>query len=270
MDNKSVVIYVLTHKEIEEKYDPLLYKPILNGSANSKKDYGYIRDDSGDNISKLHDNYSELTSEYWAWKNSKADVIGFCHYRRWFVKNLRVEKLDKSDILNDLEEYDIILPDKSFFNQTLYDIQKELDVTNPNYDATYDDYFKVEDILEKYFPEYSKFYKDVMNGKEMWAFNFFISNREIANNYFEWLFEVLNRLGEEIDLSKYDSRDSRVFGFIAERLLTTYVVKNNFKVKEYPILVSGERKYPMLYVLYSKYPMLKIFEKCYSYLINGK
>lgn len=267
--DKSVEIYVMTHKEIKENFDHSLYKPILNGSANAKQDYGYIRDDSGENISKLHKNYGELTSEYWVWKNSKADIIGFCHYRRWYVKNLRVEKLNKSDILNDLEEYDIILPNKAKNDQTLYDFQKELDITNPYYDATYEDYFKVEDILGKFFPEYLDSYRKVMNGKEMWPYTFFICKREIANKYFEWLFDVLSRLGEEIDLKKYDSRDSRVFAFITERLFTAYVVKNDFKVKEYPILISGERKHPMLYVLYSKYPMLSIFEKFIYILLNA-
>lgn len=256
MDN-DVEIYVMTHKEIEEEYDPSLYKPILNGSANVKQDYGYIRDDSGDNISKLHDYYGELTSEYWVWKNSKADIIGFCHYRRWYVKNLKLEKINKSDILKDLDEYDIILPNKLKFDDTLYVLQKKSDITDPNYDATYEDYLKVEKVLEKYFPEYVKYYREVMNGKEMWACTIFISKREKANEYFEWLFSVCDKLNDEIDLGKYNSRDPRVFAFISERLLNTYIVKNNMKVKEYPIIITeGGRKYPKLYVLFSRIPIL--------------
>lgn len=258
---EDVEIYVMTHKEIEEEYDSSLYKPILNGSINSKQDYGYIRDDSGDNISSLHDNYGELTSEYWVWKNSKADIIGFCHYRRWFVKNLKLEKLKKSDILKDLKEYDIILPSKSTFDETLYDFQKKSDITDPDYDATYEDYLKVEEVLEKFFPDYAKTYHDIMNGKEMWACTIFICRREKADEYFQWLFSVIDKLKYEFDLAKYESRDPRVFAFIAERLFTTYVVNNNLKIKEYPLIITeGGRKYLWLYVLFLKFPILEKIE----------
>ena len=258
---KTVEIYVMTHKEIEEEYDSSLYKPILNGSANAKEDYGYIRDDSGDNISKLHDNYGELTSEYWVWKNSKADIIGFCHYRRWYVKNLKLDKLSKHDILKDLDDYDIILPEKIKSDDTWYNLQKKWDFSYPDYDATYDDYLKVEEVLEKFFPDYAKTYNNVMNGNEMWACTIFISKRETANEYFKWLFSVCDKLKDEIDLKKYDTRDSRVFAFIAERLFTAYIVRNNLNVKEYPLIITeGGRKYLRLYVLFSRFPFLEKLE----------
>lgn len=260
--DKSVEIYVLTHKKITEPYDNSLYKPILNGSINVVDDFGYIRDDSGDNISSLNDYYGELSGEYWAWKHSNADIIGFCHYRRWFSRNLTWKKLTKQDIIKDLSEYDIILPQELRFDKSLYDFQKDLDITDPNYDATYEDYLKVEEVLEKYFSDYAKFYNDVMNGNKMWAYNMFISSRETADDFFKWIFGVLSKLSDELDLKKYtrDLRDPRVFAFIAERLLTVYVVKNNLKVKQYETLYS-ERKFPILQSIYARYPRLRIFER---------
>ena len=85
--NQKVKIYILTHKKITETYDKSLYFPLFNGSINSDEHYGYLRDDIGDNISKYNEFLAEFTGEYWAWKNSDADIIGFCHYRRWFVKD---------------------------------------------------------------------------------------------------------------------------------------------------------------------------------------
>ena len=94
----KIEIYILTHKPFDEEYDKELYKPLLNGSASHEDDFGFLRDDTGDNISHLNNKFSELTGEYWAWKNSDADIYGFCHYRRWFVKNLKLDKLTKEDI----------------------------------------------------------------------------------------------------------------------------------------------------------------------------
>ena len=87
----SMKIYVLTHKKFDyEKND--LYEPLLNGSALLNEDFGYTRDDTGDNISNLNPYYAELTGEYWAWKNSNVDIIGFCHYRRYFVTGISLKK----------------------------------------------------------------------------------------------------------------------------------------------------------------------------------
>lgn len=257
---EKVEIYVMTHKKIIEPYDKSLYKPIVNGSFNSNQDWGYIRDDSGDNISHLHDNYGELTSEYWVWKNSNADIIGFCHYRRWFVKKFKWKKITKSDIIRDLNEYDIILPHNVKYHKSLYDIQKESDILTPNYDAAYEDYLKVEEVLKNFFPDYAKYYHDVMNGKILWPYTLFISKREIADEYFKWLFDVLNELNNSIDLNKYASRDKRVFAFISERLFTTYIIKNNLKVKEYDIY-NSDRKLPLLEVINSRFPYIRLFEQ---------
>ena len=114
----NIKVYVLTHKEIEENYDCPPYVPLLNGSALLKEDFGYLRDDTGENISKLNINYAELTGQYWAWKNSDADIIGFCQYRRWFVRNFKYDKLTEEDIQKDLENFDIILPQMGRSNHT--------------------------------------------------------------------------------------------------------------------------------------------------------
>ena len=55
----NIEIFILTHKKFDEQYDLNLYKPLLNGACLLDEDYGYIRDDSGDNISKLNKYFAE-------------------------------------------------------------------------------------------------------------------------------------------------------------------------------------------------------------------
>lgn len=40
-------------------------------------------DDTGDNVSRYQPYLSELSVQYWGWKNVRADYLGLCHYRRY-------------------------------------------------------------------------------------------------------------------------------------------------------------------------------------------
>ena len=188
--SKNIKIYILTHKKIKESFDNP-YIPLLNGSVLLAEDFGYLRDDTGDNISELNKYYAELSGQYWAWKNSDAEIIGFCHYRRWFVKDFRFNKLTSEDILMDLSKYDIILPQKSMLQ---YSLKKTIICglnENPNYGAKWEDYIKLEKILKTKFPDYYEIYKKVMMNNECYSANMFITSRDLANEYFSWLFQVL-------------------------------------------------------------------------------
>lgn len=256
----NITIYILTHKKISEKYDEKLYKPLLNGSYFIQEEWDYIKDNTGDNISKLNPYYAELTGEYWAWKNSNADIIGFNHYRRWFVRNLKFDKLTKKDILHDLNTNDIILPQRSRVKRSIkktiiHELKK-----NPEYGAKWEDYVKLENIIKRYFPEYYESYTSVMNSKECYSNNMFICRFELANEYFSWLFDIIDKLKKEIDFSKYSENNKRVFGFFSEILLTVFVKKHDLKVKEHYLLLS-ERKIPIIHVLLRRFPIVEDIEQ---------
>ena len=251
---EKIIIYVLTHKKFNEEYDKDLYKPLLNGSYFISEPLDYIKDDTGDNISKLNPYYAELTGEYWAWKNSDADIIGFNHYRRWFARNLKFDKLTKEDILNDLKTNDIILPQKSIVKKSVKtQIIKGLE-KYPDYGAKWEDYVKLGNILKEDFPEYYETFNKIMNGNKCYSNNMFICNSELADKYFSWLFKVIDKLEPEIDFSKYPENNKRIFGFFSETLLTVFVEKHNLKVKEH-YLVLSERKIPLIHVLQRRFPI---------------
>ena len=156
----NVTIYVLTHKSFDCPNDDI-YKPLLNGSFNYTDDFGYLRDDSGDNISNLNNYYAEMTGEYWVWKNSDSNIIGFCHYRRYFAKNILLKKLEKEDIEEILNDYDMILPNRVRMGMTnVEDIKKTRKYLD--YGPYIEEYCKLRDILEMYYPDYIKYYDVIL------------------------------------------------------------------------------------------------------------
>ena len=80
----DLTIYTLTHKHFT-KPDDNMYVPLQVGTAINSP-LGYLRDDTGDNISALNGYYSELTGLYWIWKNvHDINYVGTCHYRRFLI-----------------------------------------------------------------------------------------------------------------------------------------------------------------------------------------
>lgn len=264
----NVTIYVLTHKSFDCPNDDI-YKPLLNGSFNYTDDFGYLRDDSGDNISNLNNYYAEMTGEYWVWKNSDSNIIGFCHYRRYFAKNILLKKLEKEDIEEILNDYDMILPNRVRMGMTnVEDIKKTRKYLD--YGPYIEEYCKLRDILEMYYPDYIKYYDEMLKNKECYWFNMFICKKELANDYFEWVFDILKKMEHEIDFEKYPENQRRILGFLSERLINVYVKKNNLKIKEKPILIN-DRKIPLIYVIGFRFsiviPLFKFFTKI-KYLLN--
>lgn len=256
---KEVIIYILTHKEFNEEYDKELYKPLLNGSYFINEELNYITDNTGDNISELNPYYAELTGQYWAWKNSNADIIGFTHYRRWFIRNLKFDKLTKKDIINDLKNNDLILPQKTRLSKSLKETIVNGLKENPDYGAKWEDYIKLGEVLKTNYPKYFKSFEYIMNHKTCYNNNMFICNFELADEYFSWLFEVLSQMEKEIDFSAYPEDNKRVLGFFSEILLTVFVRKHDLKVKEHYLLLSA-RKMPIIQPLIRRFPKIGALE----------
>ena len=264
MENK-IEIFVLTHKCFELPQNDI-YIPLLNGASLHEVDFGYLRDDSGDNISDLNNYYAEMTGEYWAWKNSDADIIGFCHYRRYFAKNISLKILEREDIEEMLNDHDIIMPNKAHMGMTnIDDIKRTREYLD--YGPYIEEYCKLRDILERDYPEYLRHYDEMLHEKECHWFNMFICKKELADDYFEWVFEILSKLEKEIDFSKYPENQRRILGFLSERLINVYVKKNNLKVKEKPILIN-DRAFPLMYVIGFRFSFIIVLFKFYTKIMH--
>ena len=215
-------IYVMTHKacaipNIEG------YVRLQVGSA-LHDDLGYMRDDEGDdNISDLNPFYAELTGMYRLWRvPTDADNIGICHYRRFFINEDKkimtmpeYEKmLEDDDIVAAIAENDI--PYFELFSQAHH----------------IDDLMAVGKAIKELYPEDSWAFEEMLKSYRITYGNLCVMPREQFFSYCEWLFTVLLKAGEYIDVSEYDEYHRKVFGILAESLLWVYINARNLKMKE--------------------------------------
>lgn len=217
-----IVVVVATHKRYWVANDEL-YLPIQAGASLHER-LPYTGDDSGDNISKKNRNYCELTALYWAWKNLDSEYVGLCHYRRYFAayqcgpKRKRILTAEQAKKL--LEKANVILPKKrnywieTNYSQYIHAHHKEdLDITRQ--------------VLLDRWPDYIPAFDNYMSQTKGHHFNMLIMRRDLLCGYCSWLFDVLAEVEKRIDISSYTPKDQRVFGYISERLVDTWMDTNH-------------------------------------------
>lgn len=235
-------IYIVSHKKVEMPKDKI-YVPVQVGKSKQTFE-GFLRDDTGDNISGKNPNYCELTAQYWAWKNRRADIKGLVHYRRYFSngkKNFFKTSAEKlNDVMNVhtlqacMEKYEMILPHKrNYYIETSWSHYEHahhiegLNVTR--------------DVLQELYPEYVPIFDEVVERKAVHMFNMLIARGDIFDNYTEWLFEILPEVEKRVDISNYSEYEKRIFGFISEILLDVWVDKNKINYTEKPVMFIGKQ-----------------------------
>lgn len=227
-------IFIITHKKFHSlaRKNSTLYFPLLVGVENGNTGENfYLKDNNGKNISSQNESYCELTGLYWIWQNTSANIVGLEHYRRYLVDNNLL--LKKEEIDNVLEKYDIILPQKTEY----------LTSSAKHFSKYHDPLVLVfcRDIISKVYPEYVKDFDWFTYQKCGYSYNMFISKKSLIDNYCNWLFNILFELEKEVDLSRYDDYNKRMFGFVAERLFNVWIHHQNLRVKEYSVLYTGPK-----------------------------
>lgn len=255
MNDDSIKIFVCAHKKFEMNL-PAIYETIQVGAID-KKDLGYTKDSTGDNISELNSSFCELTGLYWIWKNTQYNIVGLVHYRRYFFNNLfdvlKRKVLSEKKIKKILKKYDIILPQKSFFNKTTKEIYKD--------SHNIKDWELVGNVISEKYPEYRQAYDIISDSKFTYLLNMFCCKKEVIDEYCEWLFEILFYLKDKININEYDNYNKRIFGFISERLFNIWILKNDFKIKEKLVLNVEEKNIFCKYIKVKIKNAMRVFEK---------
>lgn len=224
----EIKLFVSCHRPSPVPEHPLL-APIQVGAALTGERFpGFLQDDEGENISGQNRSYCELTAQYWAWKNVRADYYGFFHYRRYLYPDAaarlpyRIEGAPTAELLDKLgygrfaeliSQYDLILPKGEDMRISV----REHYAGAPFHHGK--DLKLVEEIIRETCPEYTAAMEAYLSDTLCYFGNIFIMSRAAFEDYCAWLFPLLAEFDRRADTGGYGPQEGRVDGYLAERLL---------------------------------------------------
>jgi len=242
----NIKIFICTHKEVALPQHPYFF-PIQAGAAIHEPIYDYQSDCEGENISIKNPHFCELTCHYWAWKNFKdVDIIGLNHYRRYFDFQQKWPQFssDKHFIATDkflnqpyvfpdiegiLNKYDIILP-----------VARHWRVSNTKQYADYHigkDWEMLRQIIKERSPQFiPAFEKTMDHSNKSVGYNMFITHWNHFNTYSEWLFDILFEVERRVPPIN-DPIQSRIYGYMSERLINVFCEYNQLRIKHIPLIM---------------------------------
>lgn len=254
----KVRILVACHKDTAVPASDILVPIHVGAALGGKSPSGWLRDDSGDNISEKNASFCELTAIYWAWKNLDADYYGLCHYRRYFnfsdtlypqdewgnvvepyltQESAQRYGLASSTISQVVSRYDMLVTQS-------HDVKKWI----PRYKSVYEQYAKAPflhisdldvmlEIIDDQFPEFSSVAHAYCQGNLFGDCNMSIFRKDIFHEYCSFLFGVLFEWEKCVDMSAYTAQELRTPGHLAERLTWIFYL---WKIQQDPTLRTQE------------------------------
>jgi hypothetical protein len=226
----NVKMYICCHKD----YDNVgitnpCYRVISDKDIKNNTSLKFVKSD-GELDNRL---WSELTQIYHVWKHPKlqADWIGFCHYRRYF------------DFMNDIPE---------FTKPVVAESMKQMMNNYANYDLCHNsmDMMSTLRIIREQQKDYFPYTLRMLDLHYFLPYNMFVLPKDLFNEMCEFIFGVLLAFDEKIKVNNsyeemlkhiadYRERyveksmspnntyeyQARLYGFLSERLFTTFFVK---------------------------------------------
>ena len=227
----DVKIFTMTHKKFVPPEDSI-YIPLHVGQKASQ-DIGYMGDDTGESISEWNNYFGELTGVYWVWKNiHDADIIGICHYRRYFLDQDRT-LMSQQQYEDILQKYDIVVSNLAYADKPYREYYGEA--------HNVADLLTTGEVLKEKYPEYGLYFDTAIEGDRYYYGNLMASSIQLFQSYAAWLFDILFEVQKRIDVSGYDLYNQRVFGFLSEQLLKVWIDKNDLKVYEANVGITSEK-----------------------------
>ncbi len=242
----KTTIFICAHKKVDlPKHE--FFLPVQAGAALHDRIKDYQPDNDGENISEKNPHFCELTCHYWAWKNLKnVDIVGLNHYRRYFdfdckcpsfspdkhfisTENFLQKPYHFPDIEGLLGKYDIILPPKRHWRVSNTEQYKGYHIAK--------DWEMLRQIISELTPEYIPAFEQTMDHDNKAAgYNMFVTKWNIFDQYSEWLFKILFEVERRVPPID-DPIQSRIYGYMSERLINVFCAKHQLRIKHIPIIM---------------------------------
>lgn len=242
----NIKVFICAHKEVPLPQHPY-FLPIQAGAALRDHIDGYQPDDEGDNISLKNPHFCELTCHYWAWKNLKdVNIVGLNHYRRYFdfTRKWTQFSADKHFIATEdflkktyrfpdleklLHKYDIVLP-----------VARHWRVSNTQQYGEYHiakDWEMLRQIIKERSLQYIPAFEKTMDHSNISVgYNMFITHWKHFDAYSKWLFDILFEVERRVPPID-DSIQSRIYGYMSERLINVFCEHHCLRIKNIPLIM---------------------------------
>lgn len=270
-------VFTVHHRMPEHYVASETFVPFLTGVALGGHP-DILTDEAGISIAQKH-SYCEMRAQYHVWKNRPADFdyVGFQHYRRWFLfpwmlKSARIPGLRRPLVLylryhpivsiaqidaaafrsylaflkglddqevarlwERLAQFDLIVPRPLRFGGATLRTQYGRTHASGDWNA-----------LEHALARIARFRDSAgtraVDLRALYACNIYIMRAEIFGDYMQFWHEVTQRLEKTLVISQ-DPYQSRVFGFLSERIFTIYLhhlrlERPTLRVLELPLLLA--------------------------------
>lgn len=241
--------------------------PVYCGAMYKKENWqeGVIGDNTGDNISEKRLSFCELTVQYWAWKNIKADYYGLCHYRRYLSfdgkngwrneqnqihvpfmdrKNIRRYSLINEDkIVKFCNKFDAIFPEPADVKQ-ITSMGKKPKTVKELWEAHEGIFFDNGTIdlllnsIKKVQPQYYDCAATYLNTDSHRGYNCYLIKEDLFNELcklqYSVMFEMEKHVNKDVLL-----RYPRTIGYMGEILFGIFqynLLKKNCSIAEVPLV----------------------------------
>ena len=95
---------------------------------------------------------------------------------------------------------------------------------------------KLEASLEALSPEYMDAFQTFFASNRVSQYNMLFCRQALYDDYCAWLFPILFRLEDQVDLTNANIYQKRLYGFLSERLLNVWILHNRLSSKYLPVV----------------------------------
>jgi SAM-dependent methyltransferase len=207
--------------------------PLFTGAAASHVGSNALTDILSTGKRLQNNRWSEMSGVYKVWQEGpKTDVVGFCHYRRFFDFSNPGVKRHRSVI----KKSEVVACNRNFLHEDVlrYCLDGYVFLPFPNqvgltpfrqYAFSYNanDLCKIFSLMSKKAPELLPYTHNILNGDSFYSFNMFVMQWDLFDDLCKVWFGLLLEFEEMVPAGRASDYQNRDISFLAERIFDVWI-----------------------------------------------